>query len=91
MKTHSNGYKLPIAITLSGWDTSPSIRSLIVIAPTIVFKNSSGESTYSELEHKIPDTLPPSVAVCIPYLSKQTSQERDKALQAINKLLEQPL
>src|ERR1700679_1248338 len=58
MKTHSNGCKPRIAITLSGWNTSPSIRSLIAIAPTIVFKSSSGESTCSELDYEIPDALP---------------------------------
>src|SRR5271154_1537084 len=53
MKTHSNGCKPRIAIALSGWNTSPSIRSLIAIAPTIVFKSSSGESTCSELDYEI--------------------------------------
>jgi hypothetical protein len=48
MKTHSNGCKPRIAIALSGWNTLRSIRSLIAIAPTIVFKSSSGESTCSE-------------------------------------------
>jgi hypothetical protein len=43
MKTHSNGCKPRIAITLSGWNTSPSIRSLIAVAPTLVFKSSSGD------------------------------------------------
>src|SRR6202021_4102049 len=61
MKTHSNGCKPRIAITLSGWITSPSIRSLIAIAPTIVFKSFSGESTCSELDYEIPNALPPSV------------------------------
>src|ERR1700722_6390282 len=55
MKTHSNGCKPRIAITLSGWNTSPSIRSLIAIAPTIVFKSSSGESTCFELDYEIPE------------------------------------
>jgi hypothetical protein len=55
MKTHSNGCKPRIAIALSGWNTSPSIRSLIAIAPTIVFKSSSGESTCPELDYEIPD------------------------------------
>jgi hypothetical protein len=68
MKTHSNGCKLRIAIALSGWTTSPSIRSLIAIAPTIVFKSSSGESTCSELDYEISDALPPSVDVRIQLL-----------------------
>jgi hypothetical protein len=83
MKTHSNGCKPRIAIALSGWITSPSIRSLIAIAPTIVFKSSSGEST-SELNYEIPDTLPPSVAICIQLLvesrqaKKATSHSGDR-------------
>src|SRR5580704_14256615 len=68
MKTNSNGCKPRIAIALSGWNTSPSIRSLIAIAPTVVFKSSSGELTCSELDYEIPDALMPSVAVCIQLL-----------------------
>src|SRR5580658_956874 len=73
MKTHSNGCKPRIAIALSGWDTSPSIRSLIAIATTVVFKSSSGESTCSELDYENLDTLPPSVAVCIQLIGCENS------------------
>jgi tetratricopeptide (TPR) repeat protein len=62
-KTHSNGSKPRIAITPSGWDTSPSIRSLIATAPTSVFKNSSGESTCSELDYEIRGVLAPCTSV----------------------------
>src|SRR5580700_7999322 len=39
-----------MAIAPSGWDTSLSIRSLIAIAPTIVFKSFSGAPACSELD-----------------------------------------
>src|SRR5580692_9401939 len=84
MKTHSNGCKPRIAITLSGWNTSPSIQSLIAIAPTIVFKSSSGESTCSELDYEIPDTLSPSVAVCIQLLVEVEARCDERSCQNRN-------
>src|SRR6185312_16756258 len=53
-KTHSNGLRPLIAITPSGWDTSPSIRSLIATTLTSVFKSFCGESTCRELDYEIP-------------------------------------
>src|ERR1700722_19418382 len=54
-----------MAIAPSGWDTSPSIRSLIAIAPTIVFKSFSGASACSDLDHETADVLQPSAFVAL--------------------------
>src|SRR5271155_2294667 len=90
MKTHSNGCKPRIAIALSGWNTSPSIRSLIAITPTIVFKSSSGESTCSELDYEIPMLYRQAWPSASSYLSKVDKPRKQQVLQATNRLHQTP-
>jgi hypothetical protein len=80
-----------MTIAPSGWDTSPSIRSLIAIAPTIVFKRFSGASTCSDFDYGNPKLLQPSVTVCIQLLVEKDKSRKQQVLHVTNKLREQPL
>src|SRR5450432_2524264 len=46
-----------MTIAPSGWNTSPSTRSLIAIAPTLVFKNFFGAPACSDLDWRVAKLL----------------------------------